>query len=206
MSDRILVSSAYLPPVEYFSLLLEAGEIFVEKEENYLKQTYRNRCYILSAHGIQLLSVPVFEGSRRKKVIKDVRIDYSRRWQQVHLGAIKASYSASPYFEFYIEDIKRIIFNNYNFLLDLNMDLTYLMLTFMKITKILNLTSEFTPVETTGNDFRYSLSPKKYSTYRPKEYLRVFNTCPDDSPGISILDLIFNTGPEAPDYLHKLNL
>ena len=109
MAGKILVSTAYLPPVEYFSLISHADEIYVEREENYLKQSYRNRCYILSSHGRQLLSVPVYLGSQHKTPVKEIRIDYSKRWQQVHLRAITASYSSSPYFQFYFENIEKII-------------------------------------------------------------------------------------------------
>ncbi len=204
MEGRILISSAYLPPAEYFSLIADAEEVLVEKEENYLKQSYRNRCYIISAHGIQLLSVPVFEGSRRNTPIRDIRIDYSKRWQQVHLGALSASYSASPYFVFYFEAIEQIILKNYNFLLDLNMELAGLICSIMKTGKKLNYTTSFTAVGSKNNDFRYSLSPKKESSFRPKEYIGVFNSGTVFDPRISIVDLIFNTGPEAAGYLENL--
>src|SRR5664280_2173516 len=123
MAGKILVSSAYLPPVEYFSLISQSAEALIEKEESYLKQSYRNRCYILSAHGPQMLSVPVYLGSLHKTLTKDIRIDYSKRWQQVHLGAFKSSYNSSPYYEFYFEIFDKIISQNHVFLLDLNMEL-----------------------------------------------------------------------------------
>ena len=115
MAGKILVSTAYLPPVEYFSLIAQADEVSVEREENYLKQSFRNRCYILSVHGPQLLSVPVYLGSQHKTPLKEIRIDYSKRWQQVHLRAISASYSASPYFQFYFENIEKIINKSFEF-------------------------------------------------------------------------------------------
>lgn len=195
------MSSAYLPPAEYFSLILNAETILIEKEENYLKQSYRNRCYLLSAHGIQMLSVPVYEGSRRKIPVKDIRIDYSKRWQQVHLGALSASYSASPYFQFFFEDIERIILNNYTFLFDLNTELTQFICSILKTGKALNYTSNF---ETAGNadyDFRYSLSPKKESSYKLKSYIKVFETGFIFDARLSIIDLIFNMGSATADFL-----
>src|SRR5664280_3240390 len=121
MAGKILVSTAYLPPVEYFSLISRADEVLIEREENYVKQSFRNRCYILSAYGPQLLSVPVYLGSQHKTPLKEIRIDYSKRWQQVHLRAITASYSSSPYFQFYFENIEKIIARKTDFLFDLNM-------------------------------------------------------------------------------------
>ncbi len=124
MAAKILISTSYLPPVEYFSLISHANEVFVENEENYIKQSYRNRCYILSAHGPQLLTVPVYLGSQHKTPTKDIRIDYSKRWQQVHLRALTAAYNSSPYFQFYFENIERVISKRIDFLVDLNMELS----------------------------------------------------------------------------------
>jgi hypothetical protein len=201
MAVKVLVSTAYLPPAEYFSLFKKADEILIEKEENYLKQSYRNRCYLLSAHGPQLLTVPVYMGSLHKTSIKDIRIDYSKRWQKVHLGAIIASYNASPYFQFYFDDIEKIISGNYEFLTDLNMRLTELLLKMLKIKANPVWSSHFEPLINNFCDYRYTLSPKKISEYRVKEYLQVFSGSDGFVQGLSILDLIFNTGPEAGSYL-----
>jgi len=123
MERKLLISTAYLPPAEYFAAISKAEEILIEAEENYLKQTYRNRCYILSAHGPQMLSIPVYLGSLHKTMIRDIRIDYSKRWQQIHLGAMIAAYRSSPFFDFYFESIEKAILLNQNFLIDLNLSL-----------------------------------------------------------------------------------
>jgi len=201
MAGKILISTAYLPPVEYFSFISQADNILLEREENYLKQTYRNRCYILSAHGPQPLTVPVYQGSFHKTPVKDIRIDYSKRWQQVHIGAIIASYNSSPYFEFYFEKIEKIISRNYKFLLDLNMELIISVLKILKIKNTISYTDVFEPVAGNGYDFRYKISPKEESPFAAKEYLQVFNTGSGFVPRLSIIDLVFNKGPEAVDYL-----
>jgi hypothetical protein len=201
MAGNLLVSTAYLPPAEYFSLISMADKIFVEREENYLKQTYRNRCYILSAKGSQLLSVPVYLGSLHKTRIKDIRIDYSKRWQQVHLRAMTASYNASPYFEFYFDRIEEIILKKHEFLIDLNTELTELVLEILKINRSLLYTTDFEPVAGKENDFRYKISPKCHSDFTIKEYFQVFNTDQRFFPGLSIIDLVFNMGPESVEYL-----
>lgn len=201
MAGKILVSTAYLPPVEYVSLISRADEVLVEREENYLKQTYRNRCYILSAHGTQLLSVPVFLGSLHKTPVKDIRIDYSKRWQQVHTGAMTASYNSSPYFEFYFENIEKTISKNHEFLLDLNMELIETLLEILKMKKTISYTTNFEPVGEMENDFRYKITPKEESPFTLKEYYQVFNNGEGFVPDLSIIDLVFNMGPEAVDYL-----
>jgi len=201
MGGIILVSTAYLPPLEYISLISQADEVLVELEENYLKQSYRNRCYILSAHGPQLLSVPVCLGSQHKTPLKEIRIDYSKRWQQVHLRAITASYSSSPYFQFYFENIEKIISKKPDFLIDLNMELTETVLKILKLNIRLTQTTHFESVGEAANDFRYKISPKKKSQFIVKEYMQVFNTFNRTDHRLSIIDLVFNMGPEALDYL-----
>jgi hypothetical protein len=200
MTGKILVSTAYLPPVEYFSVISQAEEVIIEKEENYLKQSYRNRCYILSSHGSQLLTIPVYLGSQHKTPIKEIRIDYTKRWQQVHIGAIIASYGSSPYFQFYFEQIEKIISKKTNFLFDLNIELTESVLKMLKLDTKLMYTKDFVPVGQSENDFRYKISPKKESHYSAKEYLQVFDYGNRFRQKLSIIDLIFNMGPEAGEY------
>jgi hypothetical protein len=201
MAGKVLISTAYLPPLEYMSVISGAGEVLIEKEENYLKQSYRNRCYILSAHGPQILTVPVFLGSVHKTLIKDIRIDYSKRWQQVHLRAMKASYNSSPFFEFYFETFEKLITADYEFLLDLNFGLTESLLQILKIKPVIGYTGTFEPEESKPYDLRYTISPKKETSYHSKRYLQVFDTVNGFVPNLSIIDLIFNTGPEASKYL-----
>jgi hypothetical protein len=204
MSGRILISTAYLPPIEYFSLIQEADEILIEREENYLKQTYRNRCYILSANGAHSLTVPVYLGSIHKTLVKDIRIDYSKRWQQVHLRAISTSYRSSPFFEFYFEELEKIILKNHEFLVDLNAVLTEVILKILGIEKPVLYSKTFIPVGTADYDFRYKITPKKSSNFVIKEYRQVFNHNSGFVPGMSIIDLIFNMGPESTYYLKVL--
>ena len=201
MPGKIFLSTAYFPPIEYFARISEAEEVFIEKEENYLKQSYRNRCYILCAGGPQLLTVPVYLGSFHKTHIRDIRIDYSKRWQQVHLRALTSSYNSSPYFLYYFEIIERIINSNHNFLLDLNTDLLTAFLKILKtdINKV-TCTSRFIPAEGKAGDFRYTIHPKKRSSWSGKEYFQVFSCIHGFVPGLSIADLVFNMGPDSAEY------
>jgi hypothetical protein len=201
MSGKILVSTAYLPPSEYFSLILRTDKVLIESEENYLKQSYRNRCYILSAHGPQPLSVPVYLGSQHKTPLKEIRIDYSKRWQQVHLRAITASYSSSPYFQFYFENIEKIIARKTDFLFDLNMELTGSVLKMLGLNINIALTTDFKPVLEAEYDFRYNISPKRNPQFIVKKYIQVFDTSKGVDHRLSIIDLIFNMGPDAVKYL-----
>jgi hypothetical protein len=203
MTGEVYLSTAYLPPAYYFSLINRADKVLIEHEENYIKQTYRNRCYILSADGPHSLSVPVYQGSLHKTHIKDIRIDYSKRWQQVHLRAITAAYSASPYYDFYFDRIESIISGNSEFLIDLNMKLTEIILEILKIWKPIMYTTRFNTVGFSENDFRYNITPKNKPEVSSKKYIQVFNQGEGFIDGLSILDLIFNVGPDALSYITK---
>jgi hypothetical protein len=201
MNRKIVLSTAYLPPIEYFARIKEADEVLIEREENYLKQSYRNRCYILSADKPQYLTVPVYLGSFHKTHIRDIRIDYSKRWQQVHLRALTSAYCSSPYFIFYFEVFEKIIRSGHEFLLDLNMELIEAALKMMDLDRRISYTSEFKTDRDNTEDFRYAISPKKRSSYHFKNYIQVFTTKEGFVPRLSIADLLFNTGPDAAEYL-----
>jgi hypothetical protein len=204
MAENYLLSSAYFPPVEYMSLIVAGNEIFIEKEESYLKQTFRNRCYILSSNGPMALSVPVLLGSFHKTQIKNIKIDYSKRWQQVHLRALMASYRASAFYEYFYENIENVIKGNHTFLLDLNMHSLETIQKIIGSAKKISFTSFFQPDTGAKGDFRYIINPKKKAGGYPiinKEYYQVFNTGTGFVPGLSAIDLIFNLGPESLIYL-----
>ena len=201
MAGKILLSTAYLPPIEYFASIKDAEEVSVETEENYHKQTYRNRCYILSPSGPHWLSVPVYSGSLHKIKIKDIRIDYSKRWQQVHLRAIRSSYGSSPFFQYYYDDFENTILKNYEFLLDLNMTLFEVILKILALEKSISFTSDFLPAGNKEYDIRYKISPKNNNGFATRKYMQVFSNENGFVPGLSIIDLIFNMGTDSKIYI-----
>jgi hypothetical protein len=200
MQGDLLLSTAYFPPAEYFSMIIRASTVFIEQEENYIKQTYRNRCKILTSNGILVLSVPVMKGNRIKAKVRDVTIDYSKRWQQVHRRAMVTAYSRSPYFQFYFESLQKVLLGNQKYLLDLNDELLQWCLEILNIKKCILHTSFFRDYSGMDGDFRYGITPKIISAYACKPYIQVFNNDKFVS-GLSILDLVFNMGPESSSYL-----
>ncbi len=200
MPAEILLSTAYFPPAEYFSLIKNAATVHIEQEENYVKQTYRNRCKILASNGILVLTVPVMKGNLIKAPVKDVTIDYSKRWQQVHIRALASSYSRSPYFQFYSEQIEKILLINHKFLLDLNDELLCKCLEIINVDKCVEHTYSYKPAGFTDHDFRYGLSSGEITDYHCEPYIQVFGEN-GFVPGLSILDMIFNMGPESINYL-----
>lgn len=201
---NIYLSSAYLAPVEYYTKFLTEKTVFIEKHENYLKQSYRNRCTILSANGAIPLSIPVKHTSGEKTLIKDIRIADHGNWQHMHWNAIVSAYSSTPYFEYYQDDFAPFYHKKYSFLLDYNEELRILINKLLGIEKQNILYTELykTDLEKYDLDFREIIHPKK--DYRlldleffPQKYYQVFNQKFSFVENMSIIDLLFNMGNES---------
>lgn len=201
---NIYLSSAYLAPVEYYTKFLTEKTVFIEKHENYLKQSYRNRCTILSANGAIPLSIPVKHSLGEKTLIKDIRIADHGNWQHMHWNAIVSAYSSTPYFEYYQDDFAPFYHKKYSFLLDYNEELRILINKLLGIEKQNILYTELykTDLEKYDLDFREIIHPKK--DYRlldleffPQKYYQVFNQKFSFVENMSIIDLLFNMGNES---------
>jgi len=203
MDGTILLSTAYLPPLDYFLLIAGADKIFIEKEENYIKQTWRNRCRILSSNGPLTLTVPVKKGDSLKNPVSSVMIDYTKRWQQVHLRAILSSYGSAPWFQFYFERFEEILLSGEEFLIDLNHNLLQTIMDLLGIKTQIEYTGFFDPVSVAGNDYRYTIRPGKTPFFKTREYTQVFSYKSGFVPGLSIIDLLFNLGPESLKFLRS---
>lgn len=204
MTGKLLLTTAYLPPAQYISKIIDASEIYIEKEENYIKQTYRNRCSILSANGILNLSVPVKRGSIHKTPVKDIEIDYSKRWQPIHLMAITSAYKSSAFYDYYFVRIEKVIKNKYRYLLDLNQNALLEILDIMRINSKIAFTQSFEPVNNEAYDYRYLINSKSEiigSNVKLKKYFQLFPLSTGFVPNLSIIDLLFNTGPDATSFL-----
>ncbi len=198
MAEEILLSTAYFPPAEYMSLIARSSGVLIEREENYHKQTWRNRCIIMSANGPLPLVVPVLRGSFHKTAIKDLKIDYSKRWRELHLRGIASAYAAAPYFEYYIDLISGVVLKTHTFLLDLNNDALEAVCRAAGINVPLGCTDTFEPEGTRVNDYRYKITPKKPAMipgYIYLPYTQVFNDNQGFVPGLSIIDMLLNNGP-----------
>ncbi len=197
-----LLSSAYFAPVQYFCKLASAGQAFVEAHEHYLKQTYRTRCNILTSHGVLTLSVPVEKVHGEKMPIRDVRIDYSMPWQRVHRRALVTAYNSSPFFMYYADEILPFFDRRETFLFDFNLKITQQLCQVLGLrTKILT-TERYEFFENNPLDFRLAISPKAGQqkadkNFCPQEYFQVFSHRFGFTPNLSILDLLFNEGPEV---------
>ncbi len=203
----ILLSTAYLPPIQYFSKIAKSKNIVLEAHENYLKQSYRNRCYIYGANGKLSLNIPVKKGPGLKTPIRDVEIDYIMPWQKVHWKSIESAYKSSPFFEFFVDDLEPFYQKKTKFLFDYNQEILYFLMDSMESDVSLSLSESYTrQVENSGQDFRQAIHPKKDFRlfdldFQAKEYTQVFSSKHGFIPNLSVLDLLLNMGPEAADFL-----
>jgi hypothetical protein len=198
MCEEVLLSTAYFPPAEYFSLVAHSRKVIIEREENYLKQTYRNRCMILGANGPLALIVPVVRGSFHKTALRDLRIDNSRRWRELHLRGIISAYAAAPFFEYYYDSISQVISRPFTFLLDLNTEALKAVCEGVGLNSGISFTEEFITEGSRKDDFRYSISPKHPSGvdgYSQIPYTQVFGEKHGFTGRLSIIDVLLNNGP-----------
>ena len=194
-----LIETHYLPSIAYFCVLQNVNKLILEKHERYIKQTYRNRTYIVSAQGKEKLIVPL-TFKHGKVFITDVRIDYGQKWLNQHWRAIQSGYGKSAFFEYYSEDLEKALFRKTVFLYDLNIELLSLCLRWLKwdVEIMESMTYEKTPVKPIL-DLRSSINFKNEENlgnfYRPFNYHQVFgNTFVANA---SIVDLVFSEGPGA---------
>ena len=198
MTRAVLLSTAYFPPAEYFYLIAHSNKVLIEKWENYLKQTYRNRCRILGANGPLTLTVPVLRGSFHKTPIRDLRIDNSRRWRELHLRSITSAYATAPFYEYYFDIIDGVIRKQFSFLLDLNAEALSAVTEAIGITRETAFTEEYVPEGAPEGDYRYLITPKKPSRaggFKDMQYMQVFSERFGYIPGLSIIDVLLNNGP-----------
>jgi hypothetical protein len=192
-----LLPSVYFGPVAWYSNFLFSENVAIDRHENYIRQTWRNRCRILGPNGIQDLVVPVHAPNHTP--LENVRIDYRQRWQQQHWGAIRAGYGQSPYFEYYAEKLEHFfIGEEFDLLVDLNAAILATTLKLMKSQKEWKFSESFHPYS--ESDPRLILHPKKKSPGN-KSYAQVFGERHGFVPGLSVIDLLFCCGPASSSYL-----
>lgn len=171
-------------------------------EDNFQKQSNRNRMYIYSPNGIQLLNVPVKKSNQRYQKYKEVKIENDFDWQKNHWKSIEAAYRSSPYFEYFEDDFIPLFEKKHNFILDLNFELFDIVNEALGVDLPFEKTIEYFHESAIEHDFRPLVNGKK-DNFKNEEYIQVFREKEGFIPNLSILDLLFNEGRHAVDYLKK---
>jgi len=203
--QHIVLATSYFGPVQYFTKFLLPGKIVLERHENYIKQSDRNRTIIFGANGTIILTVPVKRGSFHKVPIGELEIEYKNNWQDTHWRSIESAYRSTPYFEFYADEIVSVFQLKTRYLLDLNDIILKLMLGLLQIDGDFAHT-QFYCKKGYSLDYREVIHPKKKvpdPLFNPAEYPQVFQSRFGFKANLSILDLLFNTGPDAKTILRN---
>ena len=219
-----LLQTTYFGPVQWYQKLKRYDHCVIEQYDSYQKQTYRNRCVIATANGLQALTVPVEVGGKKEEV-REVRISDHNQWRRVHWNALQSAYSESPFFEYYADDIRPFFEKKYEFLIDFNEAIRQKMCELLDIDTSVSYSSGFMVhgswfmvhgswfrvhgsgfmVHGSGfRDFReviHAKHPQDDPEFQPRSYWQVFQHRYGFQPNLSILDLLFCMGPEAVFYL-----
>ena len=191
----------YFSPISQYQALLNSNSITFEVEDNYQKQTYRNRCYIYGANGKQLLNIPVsIPKSTKKTKSKDILVENSN-WQKQHYKSLEAAYNHSPFFEFYKDDLQKLFSKKYTYLLDVNLDSFAFIMEALELSKEYSLSKVYE--ETKLNDFRNLADSKKKVEISSIPYIQMFDQKFGFLKNLSILDLLFMEGPNSINFLKK---
>lgn len=206
MQGSALLATAYLPPIEYIIQCFRFQYILIEQFETYPKQTYRNRCVIATANGLLHLSIPIKKPNGNHTITRDVEIDFTSRWNQVHWRAISSAYTHSPYYMHYCDAFETLFNDPPKQLLEFNTELLKIVFRFLKTDIDLDFTKAYDFNPEGMPDFRQVIHPKHIISYPEKpstfiEYTQTFSNKYNFIPNLSIIDLIFNEGPGALDFL-----
>lgn len=207
-----LLSTTYFGPVQWYQKLCRAESVLIERWENFQKQTYRNRCVIATANGTQALTVPIERGG--SQLIKDIRISDHGNWRHLHWNALVSAYGESPFFEYYQDDIRPFFEKRWAFLYDFNEEIRQTMCELIDIEPSVGHSEQYIAERTdeldsngaheqTGSplhDYREAINPKHPlldPDFTPQRYYQVYGQRHGFLPNLSVLDLLFNMGPES---------
>lgn len=203
---KSLLLPTYFPSISHFVAMAQSDKIVFEMEDNFQKQTNRNRTYIYSPNGIQLLNIPVKHSKETHQKTKDVKIETDFDWQKQHFKSLEAAYRSSPFFEYFEDDIYPIFEKKFTFLMDLNLEVMDIVCKCLRMKLEYTTTTEyFHEVEADVMDFRFLANGKKDNS-QFESYPQVFQEKAGFLNNLNILDLLFNEGKFAMDYLKSQEL
>ncbi|WP_298239052.1 WbqC family protein [uncultured Algibacter sp.] len=203
---NILLHPTYFPNIAHFVAIAKAKEVVFEMHDNFLKQTYRNRCYIYGANGKLALNIPVIHTQKNRQKYRDVKVFNAEKWQSNHWKSLLSAYRTSPFFEYYEDDLKPLFTEKVDFILDFNLRCFEIICECLQLELKTYHTKVYENTLEGVNDFRHLVNAKKETIHSFKPYTQVFESKHGFISNLNILDLLFNEGPNALNYLESQTL
>ena len=207
--NAVLLSTTYFGSIQWYQKLYRADEAWIEQHEHFIKQTYRSRCIIATTQGTQALSIPIEHPTFNVQCstfnvqrIKDIRISDHGNWRHLHWNALQSAYGESPFFEYYEDDLRPFFEKRWTFLFDFNEAIREKLCELLDISPVVRFTEKY--VSDYASDYREAINPKHPAPdpdFQPRRYYQVYEAKHGFLPNLSIVDLLFNMGPESVFYL-----
>jgi hypothetical protein len=200
---NILIHPTYFPNLAHFIAMVNADEVIFETDDNFLKQTYRTRTYIYAANGKLLLNIPVIHSQKNRQKYKDVKIANDYKWQDLHWKSLLSAYRTSPFFEYYEDELQSLFNSKTDFILDFNLKCFETICECLQLDLTISKTAIFEKTVENKSDYRYLVNAKQEHFQPFEKYTQVFEDKHGFINNLSILDLLFNEGPNALNYLES---
>jgi len=197
-----LLYPTYFPNIATYVVMTQSNDVVFETHDSYQKQTYRNRCYIYGANGKLSLNIPVHYSQKNRQNTEEIRIDNSSKWQSIHWKSIESAYKTSPFFEFYEDEFTMLFNTPKEFLLDFNLECIAVINQCLGLEMAISKSNQFTKT-TSETDYRFLVNARKEAKIEVSAYIQVFQDKHGFISNLSILDLLFNEGPNASNYLNN---
>ena len=200
---NISIHPTYFPNIAHFVALTKANDITFEVDDNFLKQTYRNRTYIYGANGKLALNIPVIHTQKNRQKYRDVKIFNDTKWQELHWKSLLSAYRTSPFFEFYEDELQPLFRMKTDYILDYNLKCFEVICECLQLDLKISKSEVYQKTLENTSDYRFLVNAKKEQPQFFNTYMQVFNEKHGFIPNLSILDLLFNEGPNAVNYLES---
>jgi hypothetical protein len=200
---NIIIHPSYFPSIAHFVALTKAEQITFEVDDNFLKQTYRNRTYIYGANGKLALNIPVIHTQNNRQKYRDVKIFNEVKWQDLHWKSLLSAYSTSPFFEYYEYELLPLFNLKSDFILDFNLKCFEVICECLQLNLQISKSQLYQKQIEKTVDLRYLVNAKKEQPQQFDSYTQVFSDKHGFIPNLSVLDLLFNEGPNAVNYLES---
>ena len=200
---NIIIHPTYFPNIAHFTAIANAKDVMFEVDDNFLKQTYRNRTYIYGANGKLALNIPVIHTQKNRQKYRDVKIFNENKWQDLHWKSLLSAYRTSPFFEFYEDELQPLFNLKADYILDYNLKCFEVICDCLQLDLQTSKSEVYQKTIENTSDFRYLVNAKKEQPQAFDCYTQVFSDKHGFIPNLSILDLLFNEGPNALNYLES---